>query len=58
MALTLAQSASVSRGQLLHVDEMKDISQRLFESSNILKSPSGKKIWHLITPDQLEFSFN
>ncbi len=58
MALTLAQSASVSRGQLLHTDEMKDIVQRLFESSNMLKSPSSKKIWNLITPDQLEFFFN
>ncbi|NDV46559.1 DNA mismatch repair endonuclease MutL [Paludibacter sp. 221] len=54
IALSLAEATSLKTGQNLSNEEMKDLIDRLFASSNHNYTPNGKKILSILTYEELE----
>lgn len=50
MALVMARSAAVRRGDTLSVKEMESMVARLFSLSDPAYTPNGNKIFHLLSP--------
>ncbi len=57
IATTLAITGSVKPGQTLTNEEMSDLIDRLFASSNHNYTPNGKKILSILTYEELENLF-
>lgn len=53
LALTRARREGVAEGQPLTSEEMKSIVNRLLECENMSYTPTGKRIFHLITGDSI-----
>lgn len=54
IAATLSRHAAMPCGQALSDDEMRELSQKLFASSNPRFTPSGQPIYHIWTAGDLE----
>lgn len=53
LALRLAKSAAIPNGQVLGVEEMNDLVEKLFASSEQKYTPDGKKIYFQISAEEL-----
>lgn len=53
LAMTHARREGVAEGQPLTPEEMKSIVSRLLECENMSYTPTGKRIFHLITGDSI-----
>lgn len=54
LAASLATASAIPYGKLLHVDEMRDIVDKLFSCENPDYSPKGHKILKIISVKELE----
>lgn len=57
LALSMARKAAVPKGQVLVNEEMENIITRLFSCSNNNYTPDGKKIYALITQEDIDHFF-
>jgi DNA mismatch repair protein MutL len=57
MLTTLACHTSVRAGQVLSLDEMRELLRQLEQCDNPLTCPHGRPIMILLTPGQLERQF-
>lgn len=58
IALQMARSAAIPYGQVLSNDEMEDIVNRLFTSSNANHTPDGKRIVATMRQEDIERMFD
>lgn len=58
LAMTRARREGVAEGQPLTSEEMKSIVDRLLECENMSYTPTGKRIFHLITGDSINELIN
>ncbi len=54
LALSLARESAIKSGQLLSIVEMDDIINKLFACSDYNFTPDGKKIFTIITLDEIQ----
>ncbi len=58
LALKLALSTAIPYGQILNNEEMENIINKLFLSSNVNYSPDGKPLMGILSKDDIERMFN
>jgi len=54
VALSLARSAAIPYGQILNNDEMENLVNNLFASSNVNYTPDGKAILCILPQSDIE----
>ena len=57
IAVALAENAAIPYGKSLLVDEMRDLLQRLFQLTQVMRTPDGKKIIALLSNEDVNKLF-
>lgn len=57
LSLSMAQKAAIPYGQILSNEEMDNLIERLFQCTNVNHTPDGKKVYTLISQDEIQRIF-
>jgi DNA mismatch repair protein MutL len=57
LSLSMARKAAIPYGQLLSNEEMDDLIERLFKCENVNHTPDGKKVYTLLSENEIEHIF-